>query len=237
MSRSERKATGIPLAREEWDFEKLISQHRLTNDQIYFCMTYEFAREVPSIVKLFQDDEEYHRLAEESCPWHHIVSYELGDTNEYVLEVIDAPRGFPDEPYFKVFRNHVITRANFDPLSNDLAVCNFQKGHPEANKHTLHIDWNASPQNLINDFKIWVSQNRPAGKRPIERRGKSALVRNLSLLKKLGAYRLMRAMGGPQKLVDAFSRAGSGFTPPYRDVKEWSNAKKEVAALINEWSR
>jgi len=97
-----------PLERCEWDFEHPAYREILQDDdRLYFCMVYEYAREVDSIKEAFKaaqiarkkvDRSQFDKLGN----WHYAFSFPPGNLDRgarMIVALLNAPHGFPKKPY------------------------------------------------------------------------------------------------------------------------------------------
>src|SRR5208282_3113462 len=94
----------LTIDREEWDFSEC------PREKVYFCYTYEFIREtlreVPAFIKRFDHAKPDDFDARGN--WHTHVMTQPNERDEIdFFEIIDAPQGFPNQPYLKL--DHCIT--------------------------------------------------------------------------------------------------------------------------------
>jgi hypothetical protein len=228
------------LALEEWDFERSIAKFNLNNDQVYFCMTYEYAREVPTIINAFRQDSAYHHRTDSMQPWHFGVLVYMSDVSddpmdtEVVLEVVDAPIGFPDKSYQSIFRDHKITPESFEPFDRSASVREPTGGEPGDSIHKLYVNWDQSDDHLVNDFSQWIKKARrgPA----FERRGRSRIRKSMAELKALAALRLIRHYGTAEAAMSHTQTLGfpNGL---YANLNDWYAAKSTAVKTIELWKK
>jgi hypothetical protein len=176
-SRKHSKTPPLPI--EQWDFRGI---DNLPAEHLYFCLTYEYAREVKCIREAFEADKKTGRHFDEHGNWHFVLYVEesideLGlDRMELAFERIDAPPGFPDKPYLDT--DHIITDNAYVPFSppalqrptppvvsvtwNGQNWVADQEPCPYEHVHFLAINWIAPDTNLKNAFAKWLEVNRPA---------------------------------------------------------------------------
>lgn len=220
------------LVRQDWDFSACDAEH------LPFCYTYEYAREIPALREAFNLSG--HSGTE---PWHCCAVRPAAEGD--ILEVIDAPPGFPRQPY--LLCQHTITPNSYAPR-DDQAVwpVQYKKGewvdHTGAgfNKESIYhfsINWWASDNELVRCFRAWVEgQKRPFG--PDEKRGGSEAKTYMMALKDLGIYRLSRQRGSITAAYDAWELEQTqtkGRKGLYRDIKDWYDANGRAKSLLTSW--
>ena len=165
------------------------------------------------------------------------------------LEVIDAPRGFPDLPYLKT--SHMGTAESYTPFMvgeqpirpvivkkdggyeaddwhdpDDLA--------PEQVSH-FQINWRYTDHAILKSLAPWLAKAR-GDRKPLERRGKNEVTRCHADLKALGAWRLIEHFGNAEMARDYTARLGlNDYQGLYVNLAEWSEAKTRVRSIIDQW--
>jgi hypothetical protein len=245
-------ASGKVLAREEWDFSAC------PDNRLYFCFSYEFAREVARKTPTFRTRFEKAPKDEfdEAGNWHYMLTGPEDENHHFeFLEIIDAPTGFPDKPYLSL--NHQITRRSYHPFqqgfpfvaqlepirevhfdgrtfhSGDLAE---QMNLLPYDFHSLQIDWSYPTSEIMRAIQQWLESQRPSP--PQQRRGHNAARYYRRALKELGAARLIEACGSVGDAwtytVDLGVNDWNGL---FTQEHEWYTARKRTDEIVKEWQQ
>jgi hypothetical protein len=239
------KVNSVP-AREEWDFS------RCPDHQVYYCFTYEYARQSPALVAQFHHDEQHDPPSFDLYgQWHHVFWRKAPKGDDGWPEVIDAPFGFPDKPY--LLTRHYLCDDSRRPLGRPLQPLLPVAMNPDG---TYQIDIpgegeEVSPEDL-SIFKIDLRcANKPIiaafarclksmrGKRkPLELRGKDEVDQCRADLLALGAYRLIRHFkSAPAAAKHTEDLGFTGNLRLFSEPSRWYKAKARAEAILAAWRK
>ncbi len=241
-----------PLPIQEWDFRRIQN----LPDQVYFCFTYEYGRNVEPILKAFEDDKKNKLNFDEHGNWHFVVSvYEWQDANphiERVIDSIDAPPDFPNTPYLQV--EHIITSNAYNPFvaPNDedpppppvvsvtwngqgwFGYRDCRNSSPYEYVYFLAIDWTAPPTKLKEAFVQWMDENKPSYTLAEKQTGKNDNAKRYTFLKNLGVYRLVQHYGTIEAAFKYVANLDENEFGKKVIRGQWLNA---LYQNIEDWSR
>lgn len=248
----EQKRIGDLLDRDEWDFS------RCPEERIYFCFTYEYAREIPSIIERFRYAQEHDREQfDEEGQWHHVVYNDVQNPAGAFLEVIDAPPGFPEKPYLQTI--HFVTENShipFDVGQRPLrpVIVKPDGGYEAADWYRpddlapdqvfhFHVNWRFADKPIVEAFAEWLDKAREGheDRKAQEKRGRSEPRRCRSDLKTLAMARLVRHFAKHGSTIEAASAYAANVEgiprkwQLYSEATDWAAAKGEVQKIIDEW--
>ena len=170
------KRIGDLLDRVEWDFSSC------PEDRLGFCLAYEYAREVPEIIERFEQAQKHDRSQfDEHGQWHHIF-YSYTERNEKEPgDVLDAPVGFPDQPYLKT-THHVHPGSYYPFLVGHRplhpVVVNPDGTYEVGGRHVpgpvfhFQIDLRFADKPIVEAFAEWLEKTH-GDREAIEKRGRS----------------------------------------------------------------
>ncbi len=231
------------MVREDWDFSRCPKGSELD------CWLYEYARESQSVIRNFRECVEHPQknplhpspsgrdvTFDEDGYWHHrIDKFDSEGEFEDQLYLELAP-GFPDTPYLKtkrrpVSKEFVDVDAFVPPGIRDADSIRDAEPRPAPRYFAnIYIRWEYPDKKLIRDFAKWLKVHRPFPAR--SRRGKSAARVNMSELKALGAYRLLKTMTAPEALAYTEKYIRGGL---FAKIPDWYEARQRAKRLLNYW--
>ena len=238
-----KKGAKIALAQEEWDFSTCPKGCELD------CWLYEYARESPSVIREFRQCVEYPlpnplkktedgrdaRFDKDGYWLHRIDIYDCEGNFQDQLYLELAP-GFPEKPYLKTkvkppTAGHAQLADLFPPSIRDADNCGDAK--PQFAAHyfaNIFIKWETPDKKLLKDFAKWLKNHRPFPAR--SRRGKSSARTNMSELKALGAYRLLKTMTAPEAMAHTEKFIQGGL---YAQAPDWYEARRNAKKILQYW--
>jgi hypothetical protein len=227
----------MKLEREEWDFDT----DTCSDDRLFCCWCYEFAREAPWLVAEYRKaqqapDKKDH--FDETGHWQKTIELldRDGDFSGEEIGLEIAP-GFPDTPYLKAGAPLCSSMTYFPGFPDLPAVLvkdtPFNEGMTvlRARGKTFHLWVNrgASRTEIVKDFKKWVFEFWPEPSS--SRRGQSLPKRFRADLKALGAYRLLRQFGGAVK-AHAYTRKQGKPHGLFAKLNDYHRARKRAARIL-----
>jgi hypothetical protein len=100
----------------EWDFQFFIAREKPSVRELYYCLTYESARKIPSIIDLFNHEQKIKSKAfDANGSWHFLL--------EEKFRVV-APIGFPHTPFFLLPKE--LRQKVSPPLPKKVELLSFQ---------------------------------------------------------------------------------------------------------------
>ncbi len=228
-------------------------------ENLYFCFGYEFARqlarEVPAFLARFKAAPA--KEFDANGTWHYILTGQLDEATGGFdfAEFVDAPPGFPDHPYLSL--KHQITPQSYRPFgegfpfvaqwepirevhfdghafhSGDLAE---QMNLNPYDFYSLKIDWSYPPSEILRAIQPWLEAKRPSP--PRNRRGQNVARYYRRVLKELGGYRLIQALGSVDAAWEYTNQIDlNGDKGLFSQEHEWYTARKRTQQIMAEWQR
>jgi hypothetical protein len=238
------------IARAEWDFSACLRA------RVNFCRSYEFARQMEREYPGFLDQmKAAHREKFDTKENQH---YQLqgpdDDQRRCFFEIIDAPPGFPTEPYLSL--GHKPTLQSYHPfrLGYPFAVryCpirevwfdghDFHRGQLQEemnlNPHDFYsfdIDWSQANKELTKAFQKWLVARRPTPS--LERRGLPLVEIYRADLRALGAYRLIRHFESAAEANRYTTKLDPQNRGLYFNLNQWYRAETRAQKILLSWKK
>jgi hypothetical protein len=220
------------LDRLEWDFTAC------ARPRLYFCWTYEFARQMAREHSGFAELVKAARRKkfETGGNRHYELQGPANNQGERCRWVIDAPQGFATQPYLSL--GHKPTCQSYHP---------FRSGYPFAvrryplrevaskGRYSFDFDWSCSPKALTQAFEKWMKERRPTPPREWRRLPLEETYR--ADLRALGAYRLihhLKSAAKADRYTTALDPLGRGL---YLTLRQWYRAEKRAKKILKSWKK
>lgn len=202
----------------EWNFSAC------PNDRLEECKSYEFARLVPSLVRLYPDKLERYEIDQ---------YYHLMPNGRYAW----LPPGFPIVPFLKLKPKYQI----FDQAFSKALAAKYGGNHPsiyEAKndldrnhkaRYELCINWMCSDKKIKNDFAKLLKNIRPFKAK--EKRGNRYYEQLRADLTALSAFKVLNVMSDVDEATSFCKKHRASL---YEDKISWWKAVRRVATIFKD---
>ncbi len=238
------------LDRNEWYFEECPA------DEIDYCWTYEYARESELLRRVIAKwrrgakgnmVEDYRALSEEihAEPYGCVYPFFPCWPNKPYLSIDPKIRktwlgllGMPpeledliDEPPYEIQARYWSKESTAKMLKRFVMSRSLSFRNESLQFVVFNVDWNLHNKELETRFGRWLKENRPAGIKAREMRGRGTSEREgRANLKYLSVYRLGKQM--PRDDAMAFLAEEGGKLKPYKTYQSWDSAVDKASAII-----